>query len=279
MINTEINYTTILKNKRLISIAGDESKDFLNNLLTNDLSSLDKKDSIYSCLLTPQGKINSHFFITKKNNEYLIIIDEELAKDFTEKLNFYKLRLNVKIEIINNLVVLFSLDKKINLSNTIVSFNDPRHEKFGKYFVIESTQISNFKNLSDDHEYYKNFINQNGLIDNIFTNLKDKFFSLECNMKELNAIDFKKGCFVGQENTARMNLKDKVSKRIILLESKNNLKIDEDILFENEVIGKVVSANPNFGSIKMKDYSRFKNKDLISKSGSVKINMPNWINI
>jgi len=279
MINTEINYTTILKNKRLISIAGDESKDFLNNLLTNDLSSLDKKDSIYSCLLTPQGKINSHFFITKKNNEYLIIIDEELAKDFTEKLNFYKLRLNVKIEIINNLVVLFSLDKKINLSNTIVSFNDPRHEKFGKYFVIESTQISNFKNLSDDHEYYKNFINQNGLIDNIFTNLKDKFFSLECNMKELNAIDFKKGCFVGQENTARMNLKDKVSKRIILLESKNNLKIDEDILFENEVIGKVVSANPNFGSIKMKDYSRFKNKDLISKSGDIKINMPNWINI
>jgi len=279
MINTEINYTTILKNKRLISIAGDESKDFLNNLLTNDLSSLDKKDSIYSCLLTPQGKINSHFFITKKKNEYLIIIDEELAKDFTEKLNFYKLRLNVKIDIINNLVVLFSLNKKINLSNTIVSFKDPRHEKFGKYFIIESTQTYNVKNLSDDNEYYKNFINQNGLIDNIFTNLKEKFFSLECNMKELNAIDFKKGCFVGQENTARMNLKDKVSKRIILLESKNNLKIDEDILFENEVIGKVVSANPNFGSIKMKDYSRFKNKDLISKSGDIKINMPNWINI
>ena len=279
MINTEINYTTILKNKRLISIAGDESKDFLNNLLTNDLSSLDKKDSIYSCLLTPQGKINSHFFITKKNNEYLIIIDEELVKDFTEKLNFYKLRLNVKIEIINNLVVLFSLDKKINLSNTIVSFNDPRHEKFGKYFIIKSAQTSNVKNLSDDNEYYKNFINQNGLIDNIFINLKDKFFSLECNMKELNAIDFKKGCFVGQENTARMNLKDKVSKRIVLLESKNDLKIDEDILFENEIIGKVVSVNPNFGSIKMKDYSQFKNKDLISKSGSVKINMPNWINI
>jgi folate-binding protein YgfZ len=279
MINTEINYTTILKNKRLISITGDESKDFLNNLLTNDLSSLDKKDSIYSCLLTPQGKVNSHFFITKKNNEYLIIIDEELVKDFTEKLNFYKLRLNVKIETINNLVVLFSLDKKINLSNTIVSFNDPRHEKFGKYFIIESSQTGNVKNLSDDNEYYKNFINQSGLIDNIFTNLKDKFFSLECNMKELNAIDFKKGCFVGQENTARMNLKDKISKRIILLESKNDLKIDEDILFENEIIGKVVSVNPNFGSIKMKDYSQFKNKDLVSKSGSVKINMPNWINI
>ncbi len=279
MINTEINYTTILKNKRLISIAGDESKDFLNNLLTNDLSSLDKKDSIYSCLLTPQGKINSHFFITKKNNEYLIIIDEELVKDFTEKLNFYKLRLNVKIETINNLVVLFSLDKKINLSNTIVSFNDPRHEKFGKYFIIESSQTGNVKNLSDDNEYYKNFINQNGLIDNIFTNLKDKFFSLECNMKELNAIDFKKGCFVGQENTARMNLKDKVSKRIILLDSKENLKIDEDILFENEIIGKVVSANPSFGVIKMKDYSQFKNKDLISKSGKIKINIPAWLNI
>ncbi len=121
-----------------------------------------KKNSIYSFIFLPlRENLNRHFFITKKiSDEYLIIIDEELVKDFTEKLNFYKLRLNVKIETINNLVVLFSLDKKINLSNTIVSFNDPRHEKFGKYFIIELAQASNVKNLSNDNEYYKNFINE-----------------------------------------------------------------------------------------------------------------------
>ena len=57
------NYTTHLKNKSLISVTGENSKDFLNNIITNDVNRLDKDKSIYSCLLSPQGKVISHFFI------------------------------------------------------------------------------------------------------------------------------------------------------------------------------------------------------------------------
>ena len=59
------NYTTKLKNKRIISINGDESDIFLNNIITNDIKKIDNNSAIYSCLLTPQGKVISHFFIVK----------------------------------------------------------------------------------------------------------------------------------------------------------------------------------------------------------------------
>ena len=57
------NYTTNLENKRVISITGDESETFLNNIITNNVKKINPNNSIYSCLLSPQGKVISHFFI------------------------------------------------------------------------------------------------------------------------------------------------------------------------------------------------------------------------
>ena len=98
------NYTTKLKNKRIISINGDESDIFLNNIITNDIKKIDNNSAIYSCLLTPQGKVISHFFIVKNNVEILVIIDDYLADEFIEKLNVYKLRSKVEINLKNDLI-------------------------------------------------------------------------------------------------------------------------------------------------------------------------------
>ena len=125
---------------------------------------------------------------------------------------------------------------------------------------------------------YENFINTNGLVDNIFQNIKGNYFSLELNMKELNAIDFSKGCYIGQENTARMNLKEKISKRVFLLKSKDNLEIEDDVIFNNEIIGKVISTNPNFAMIKMARFNDFMNEKIETKnSKNINIIKPNWI--
>ena len=93
-------------------------------------------------------------------------------------------------------------------------------------------------------------------------------------MKELNAIDFSKGCYVGQENTARMNLKEKISKRVFLLKSEDNLEIEEDVIFNNEIIGKVISTNPNFAMIKMAKFNDFINQKIETKSS--KNILPHW---
>ena len=268
------NYTTHLKNKSLISVTGDNSKDFLNNIITNDVNKLDKDKSIYSCLLSPQGKVISHFFIFIFGQGYQIVIDDFLKEELIQKLNFYKLRSKLTIELNQKYKIIYSKNK---IEKSEYNFTDPRNENFGYYHILRS-QDDNFSTTLNQTEEYNNLINTNGLVDNIFQNIKGNYFSLELNMKELNAIDFSKGCYVGQENTARMNLKEKISKRVFLLKSEDNLEIEEDVIFNNEIIGKVISTNPNFAMIKMAKFNDFINQKIETKSSkNINIIKPNWI--
>ena len=118
------------------------------------------------------------------------------------------------------------------------------------------------------------------MIDNIFNLIKGQYFSLELNLKELKAIDFSKGCYVGQENTSRMNLKNKISKRIFRINSAKEIEINDDLLFENEIIGKVISLNPDFAIIKMSKFKSFIDKHIKSKSNDqINIYKPSWIEL
>ena len=99
-------------------------------------------------------------------------------------------------------------------------------------------------------------------------------FGLEANFETLQAIDFKKGCFVGQENTARMKLKDKVRKKLLPLISEEILNIGDDLLFNNNKIGKVLIDKPfPFGLIKMfdPDLKSLENAELVAGEKKCKI--------
>ena len=173
------NYTTNIENKRVISITGDESETFLNNIITNDVKKINSKNSIYSCLLSPQGKVISHFIISKIVDKFLIMIDDYLSNDLIEKLNFYKLRSQVDIKNENLYNVVFTTDENIKL-NSILDFEDPRIPNFGKYFILKKNENLDM-NLENNVKYYK-LINLNGLVDSIFNQIQGKFFSLELNM-------------------------------------------------------------------------------------------------
>ena len=271
----ELNYTTKLKNKRVISVIGDESQSFLNNIITNDVKKIKFEKAIYSCLLSPQGKVVNHFFVTKIQRQFLIIIDHFLVKEFIDKLNFYKLRSKINIKVENEFDVLFTLNNELKF-NSLVKFEDPRIKNFGRYVIVNKNNES--KNIFKNEEIYYQNIDTKCLIDNIFNNIKGLYFSLELNMRELHAIDFSKGCFVGQENTARMNIKNKISKRAFLLNKNTNIKINEDLFFENEIIGKVISNTPAFAMIKMLNFDKFFNKKIKTSSNiEVSILKPDWM--
>ena len=94
-------------------------------------------------------------------------------------------------------------------------------------------------------------------------NLKEQLFGLEANFEELNGIDFKKGCYVGQENTARMKLKNKLRRRLLPIKVESKINIGSEIMFDNNKIGKVLIDDPYpFGLIKLTepDFSNFKNR-------------------
>ena len=166
------NYTTHLKNKSLISVTGENSKDFLNNIITNDVNKLDKDKSIYSCLLSPQGKVISHFFIFIFDQGYQIMIDDFLKEELIQKLNFYKLRSKLTIELNQKYKIIYSKNK---IEKSEYNFTDPRNENFGYYHILHS-QDDNFSTTLNQTEEYNNLINTNGLVDNNFLLRFEKYY-------------------------------------------------------------------------------------------------------
>ena len=104
--------------------------------------------------------------------------------------------------------------------------------------------------------------------------LKDQLFGLEANFEELSAIDFKKGCYIGQENTARMKLKNKLRRRLLPIETQDSVKIGDELKFNNTTIGKVlIDGAAPFALIKLfdPDFAEFNNKEILINNKKAKL--------
>ena len=110
--------------------------------------------------------------------------------------------------------------------------------------------------------------------------MKDKLFGIECNFEELNGIDFKKGCEVGPENTARIKLKNKLSKRLFPINLINGKLHECESIYNNEIeIGKVLIENDYpFALIKFLDKNFDEKVDFKTKAASINMKKPDWIN-
>ena len=120
-----------------------------------------------------------------------------------------------------------------------------------------------------------------GIVPKNLNKLQNKLFGIECNYEELNGIDFKKGCYVGQENTARIKLKNKLSKRLLPIEIIHGKLSEDEKIYNNESeIGKVlINEEYPFALIKFSDKNFDKNQIFKSKNGSFKIFIPEWLKI
>ena len=282
----------IFKNRGLISIFGDDAIEFLQNIITNDINKVTTKNSIFSALLTPQGKYLYEFFIVKSEKGYFLDCEEAFVDEIINNLKKYKLRSKVELENISSNYVVGIINKDKfgeiqrevnNTSNTITYrdcpfFIDPRDNKLGArilspleklYLTIKKLSL----NIVDEDDYfaeaYKLCIPVKGL-----EYLKDQLFGLEANFEALNAIDFKKGCYIGQENTARMKLKNKLRRKLMPIKTDQQLKLEDEIFFKNSKIGKVLINEPYpFALIKMydPDFQEFKDQDLTVNGKKCKI--------
>jgi len=91
------------KDIKIIKVSGDDAKDYLNNIITNNIEQLNTETSIYSCLLTPQGKFLADFFITNFEDGYFLLVHSKFLENLIKGLNFYKLRSKINIEDISHL--------------------------------------------------------------------------------------------------------------------------------------------------------------------------------
>ena len=292
-METDKGYIT---SKSFISIKGEDSIDFIQNIISNDIKKVADNNCIFASLLTPQGKFLFEFIIFKTKNIFFIECNSELTKELFNKLYNYKLRSKVEIKIEDNLI---SIDipfvkfqslniNKLNLINykNYLIFEDPRIKNTLARAIIEQSKIKEFLNdlnieLSNEKYLLEKKLFALGVPSKDIQKLQNQLFSLEANFLELNGIDQKKGCYIGQENTARMHLKNKVNKRLFALQIINGrVQEGQKINLDNEEIGKVLIDNLfPFALIKINKDNKnlIANKELKTETSSIKINIPSWM--
>ena len=288
-------YVTV---KGFISIKGEDSIDFIQNIISNNIKNVTDNNCIFSSLLTPQGKFLFEFIILKIKNNFLIECNDELIKELSNKLLNYKLRSKVEIKIEDNLISIdipFVKFKNLNINklNVInyknyIIFEDPRIKNTLARAIIEKSKIKEFLSdleieLSDEKYLLEKKLFNLGIPSKDIIKLQNEIFSLEANFLELNGIDQKKGCYIGQENTARMYLKNKVNKRLFALQIiKGKVEKGQKITLGDQEIGKVLIDDLfPFALIKINKNNKnlIINKELKTNTAFVKINVPNWMAI
>ena len=294
-MNTQNVY--ILEDRGILYINGADAKEFLQNLISNDINKVTETYSCFASLLTPQGKFLFSFIIIKHKSGYFLDCEKSQAEALFKQLIVYKLRSNVEIMNLSNEFVIAAFNKEKFLKfdgakdkpgNTIKYREDPilldpRNKDLGARLIINLEKLYlSLKKLelkdSKVDEYYK-LSHDLGIAQKKMNKLQNKLFGIECNFEELNGIDFKKGCYVGQENTARIKLKNKLSKRLLAIQLISGKLTEGASIYANDIeIGKVlINDEYPFALIKYLDENFKKDSELKSENAVLRIKIPNWI--
>ena len=268
----------ISENSSIILIEGKDKYSFIQGIISNDIEILRKKPSIYCSMLTPQGRFQYDFFISNLNNMFCIECDSRIQKELFEKLLMYKLRSEVKISLDKDLEVVLTASKLESSNDKFVSFYDPRFDNFlCRTYVekINNKHLENFTKLSKEH--FKNLRLQNSIPDFTVDAIKNKSLLLEMRFDQLNGISWSKGCFMGQEITARMKYRNTVKNKIYSVKINFNNSLTDEIFFENKVIGTLHSHNKNVGFAYLKtDLDAESNLSLLSGDSQITVKKPWW---
>jgi tRNA-modifying protein YgfZ len=244
----------VLKNRSVISISGEDRKSFLQGLITNDVSKASDGKAVYAFMLSPVGRFLYDFFIVEVGEKLFLDCCLEKVDEIVQKLSFYKLRSKVEIRKELGLVV-------VSLKSLVVSYGgiwfvDPRDFEMGfRGFVVLGDDKRNECGVEVakpdlrgemcdeiDDEYNLRRINLVLPDDSDLT--FDKSFPLEFGFDGFNAVDYQKGCYVGQETTARMHYKGVIRKKVFLVEVLECAEIEKGAEIEvgDKKIGEILSS-------------------------------------
>ncbi len=189
-----------LYDRAVIRLSGDDVRSFLQGLVTNDVLGL---LPVWAGLLTPQGKALFDFIIWADGDDLLIDCEATQAEALAKRLTLYRLRRPIQIVIDVSLAVHWS-------KTGTVGVPDPRSTELGRRWIAPSDGAAN-----GYHEHRLSL----GIVEGIAELGQDKILWLEANAREQCGVSFTKGCYIGQENTARMHHRGKVNRHLTVIEA------------------------------------------------------------
>jgi len=211
--------------RTIFRLTGDDARDFLQGLVTNDVKKLDQ-GLVYAALLTPQGKYMADFFLVPEGENILIDVSSDLAAMLFQRLSMYKLRAQVTLEETDLTVKRGTGDLPDG------AFADPRHPEMGwRLYGAEG---------GDDGSDWT-ALRVTNLVPETGVELTPDSFILEAGFERLNGVDFRKGCYVGQEVTARMKHKTELRKGLARVSVEGKAATGDKILNGVKEAGELLS--------------------------------------
>tara|TARA_R110002095_G_scaffold85307_1_gene74264 strand:+ start:1968 stop:2726 length:759 start_codon:yes stop_codon:yes gene_type:complete len=246
---TQQPFFTNLKGRACIKISGIERQTFLQGLITNDLELLKQQDCVYACLLTPQGKFLFDFFITQDQDTLCLDCESgQRASDLLKLLTMYKLRAQAGLTLEDNITVYAIIGAEIG-------HKDPRHPTMGYRSFTPPKDIAE-QPFEDWDSIRISLTIPDGSRDLII----GKSTMDEARMDKIHGISYEKGCYVGQELTARMHYRG-LGKKHLYTVTAQQLELEafpapQTALVHNDItIGDMRSSCGDLGIALLKDQS------------------------
>ena len=212
--------------RTILRITGTDRHDFLQGLVSNHFGA-DSTGAVYAALLSPQGKYLADFMLSNNGDHVLVDIATALATDFTKRLSMYKLRADVAIEQTDLMLFRGTGDAPEG------AHMDPRHNSLGWRLITSETPATP-ANIDWTERYLAARVPLTGV-----DLLPNDSYILEMDFERLHGVDFRKGCYVGQEVTARMKHKTELRKGLALLSIEGNVTSGAAIERDGKTIGRI----------------------------------------
>lgn len=214
--------------RSLFEITGPDAETFLQGLITNDVGRIGD-GMIYSAILTPQGKYLADFFLSRHCDGILLDVDETLAPGLVARLGMYKLRADVTIS-----PVALHVHRGLGAVPDD-GFQDPRQAELGWRAYRDSPQSEN--NTDWEALRVAHCVPESGI------ELTPDSYILEAGFERLHGVDFRKGCYVGQEVTARMKHKTELRKGLAVVEIDGEAEVGTAITKDAREVGTLFTAS------------------------------------
>lgn len=221
-----------MTNRRILRLTGPDTRDFLQGLVTNDVSKLDR-GLVYTALLTPQGKYMADFFLAAQGDAVLLDVADSLGDMVAQRLGMYKLRAAVEIA-----------DAPLHLHRGTDAmptdgWADPRHTELGWRAYRVDPQLDDTTDW--DALRVAHLVPETGI------ELTSDTFILEAGFERLDGVDFRKGCYVGQEVTARMKHKTELRKGLATVTVEGSAPAGTELSVDGKVAGTLFTQKDGAG--------------------------------
>lgn len=238
-----------LDDRGAVRVTGDDARTLLQDLITCDLDRVDADGLRYGALLTPQGKILFAFFVVRLDNGYLLDCPADVAADLKKRLTLYRLRAKVEIEeAASPFAVAVIWGEGASSDGNPGCFKDPRHPALGLrlYGDLADDQTAQEAAVATKEDWEAHRIAL-GIAEFGTDYPSGEVFPHDVNLDQIAAVDFDKGCYVGQEVVSRMRHRGTARKRVLLVEGDEMLQPGSELKAGERSVSQIASASGTIG--------------------------------